>query len=408
MLFVGFYDFEPNQQSDIDAFEVEDTELTDFWDDSQLIFKPRSYYLNRNRDETADSKGWALGGELQFSSGWWNDTVRFNASAFTSQKLYGPDNKDGTTLFKPGPESFSVLGEANVTVRFAEEQGLRIGRQRFELPYLGSHDIRMVPNTFEAVAVGKPSKVGFGYMLGYVDSIKRKNDDEFISMSEAAGAADTDEGLLFAGAQYIIDGQTTVAGTYQKTENVFDTTFAKIEHSFGLSETSALKAFFQYTGQSSVGDELIGNFTTSMMAGKLEYVVGDVKWRVALSSTDEESGLQKPFGNPSNYLSVIVDDFDRAGEDAWLIGVSYNFKQIGPGELSMFANVVEGDTPETGIAASPDETEYDITFDYRVKEGWADGLWLRVRGAWVDRDEDFGGEDFFDFRIIANYEVKIF
>jgi hypothetical protein len=27
-----------------------------------------------------------------------------------------------------------------------------------------------------------------------------------------------------------------------------------------------------------------------------------------------------PYGNPANYLSVIVEDFDRAGEDAWMIG----------------------------------------------------------------------------------------
>ena len=38
---------------------------------------------------------------------------------------------------------------------------------------------------------------GFAYMAGYVDSIKYKDSDEFIAMSEAAGAAGTDKGLTF-------------------------------------------------------------------------------------------------------------------------------------------------------------------------------------------------------------------
>ena len=41
---------------------------------------------------------------------------------------------------------------------------LRAGWQLFELPYLNSSDTRMVPNTFEAIAVGNASTTGLAYV----------------------------------------------------------------------------------------------------------------------------------------------------------------------------------------------------------------------------------------------------
>lgn len=401
-------DHEPNQKSSIEPIEIGEDDASAFWDDTQLLLKPRTYFLNRDRDTKPDNEGWALGGALEYKSGWWQDSIRAAATVYTSQKLYGPSDKDGTLLFKPGPESFTVLGEANITVRFADNLGARLGRQRFELPYLGSHDIRMVPNTFEAIAFGNTAKTGLAYMTGYVDQIKRKNDDDFISMSEAAGAQGSDKGLAFAGARYAIDNGPMFGAIYQHSFDVFDTLFLKYEQQHKLNSDYQLGTFVQYTYQSSIGDELIGDFNTSLLAGKLELKHGQTTWRVGASTTDDEYGIQKPYGNPANYLSVIVDDFDRAGEDAWLVGVTYDFLQVGDGNLSAFANIVSGDTPDFGAQASSDETEYDVTLDYKFNQGPADKLWVRVRAAYVDQDENVaGGDDFFDFRIIVNYDFDL-
>jgi len=399
---------EPNQHSTVEPILVEEKAGHGFWEDSSLVLRPRTYYLDRDRDRKADNAGWALGGALAYESGWWLDRVRVAATVYTSQKLYGPEDKDGTLLFKPGPESFTVLGEANVTARFGESHGVRIGRQRLELPYLGSHDIRMVPNTFEAIAVGNKAPTGLAYIAGYVDQIKRKNDDEFIPMSQAAGATGADKGVGFAGARYATKDGTFIGAVYQHSFDTFDTLFAKVEHPFSLGQGSTLKGFLQYTDQRSTGDELIGSFDTSLVSGKLELQHGAATWRIGASRTDKSIGIQKPYGNPANYLSVIVDDFDRAGEKAWMLGMSYDFKRVGPGNLSLFANVVHGDTPDSGANASPDETEYDLTVDYRIKEGRAKNLWVRVRGAYIDQDEKVAaGDDFFDFRIIINYDLNL-
>lgn len=400
--------FEPNQDDRVSTLEVESDRDTRFLAGSSLLLKPRTYYLNRDRDENPDSVGLALGGALEYRSGWWKDGLQVGATLFTSQKLYGPSDKDGTLLFKPGPESFTVIGEANLTLRFADHTGIRLGRQRFELPYLGSHDIRMVPNTFEAVAVGDISveNDGLAWIAGYVDAIKRKNDDKFISMSEAAGAENSDEGVFMAGVRYQLPGGWELNALDQYTNDVFNTAFFKALKDFPVGPSWTLGFNVQYTDQRDVGDALIGEFSTSLFSTKLELKGESTTWRVAFSTTDNERGIQKPYGNPANYLSVIVEDFDRAGEDAWLLGATHDFGQVQIGELSLFANIVSGDTPDSGPWASPDQVEYDFTVDYRMNRGWADHLWLRVRAAYVDQDEDLGGNDFLDFRIIVNYDLE--
>lgn len=400
--------FEPNQQNEVVPLETpEEIKPLGFLEGSEFKIQPRAYYFDRDRETNADSVGFALGGALQYVSGWAFEHLQLRATMYTSQDIYGPSDKDGTQLFLPGPEGFSVLGEANAVLRVTENSVLRAGWQLFEMPYLGSHDNRMVPNTFEALAFGNAAPKGWAYVVGYVDKVKKKNSDEFIPMSEAAGVANGNDGVFMAGTRYVFPDGTEIAAVDQQTVDVFNTFFAKVERRFQLAEGHSWKAFIQYTDQRSVGDDLIGDFETGLLSGKIEYTMGNATFRVAASTTGNEKGIQKPYGNPANYLSIIVEDFDRAGEDAWMVGGNYNFQRVGPGELSMFVNIAGGNTPDSGPTASPDENEYDLTADYRFKEGPAKNLWFRFRAAYVDQDEAVGGDDFVDLRLIVNWDFTV-
>jgi hypothetical protein len=397
---------EPNQQSELPPIEIEAKQPLKFLAGTQFIVKPRAYYMDRDRDKNQDNVGFALGGAVQYLSGWAFDRLQLRATGYTSQDIYGPSDKDGTQLFLPGPEGFSVLGEANAVFRFTQSDVLRAGLQLFELPYINSSDSRMVPNTFEAIAVGNASATGLAYIVGYVDKVKKKNSDEFIPMSEAAGVANGDDGVVMAGARYVFDDGTEIVAIEQQTTDVFNTLFAKIERKFALANERSLKGFLQYTDQRSVGDDLIGNFATGLLSAKVEYAVGNATLRLGASTTGSEKGMQKPYGSSANYLSIMAEDFDRAGEDAWMIGGNYNFRRVGSGELSLFANIVTGNTPDTGPNASADETEYDLTVDYRIKEGPAKNLWVRLRAGFIDQDEAVGGDDFLDLRLIVNWDFS--
>jgi len=191
---------------------------------------------------------------------------------------------------------------------------------------------------------------------------------------------------------------------------VMNTFFAKAEKSFSLNPSTSIRLYGQYTDQRSIGDELIGDFQTHLVAVKGELFWENASFRLAASSAGKDRGLQSPFGGPPNYLSIIVENFDRAGEKAFMIGASFDFKGMGVNGLSVFGNIATGNTPDSGPNASPDETEYDLTVDYKfTKANWAKDLSIRLRGAWIDQDEsEPGGDDFFDFRVIANWTIVVF
>ena len=86
--------------------------------------------------------------------------------------------------------------------------------------------------------------------------------------------------------------------------------------------------------------------------------------------------------------------------------MAYDFSFIGINGLSAYTNYAKGYTPDTGSAASPDQTEWDITIDYRPEMPILEGLWFRYRHAEVDQDGP-GAIDLTDNRIILNWEIPL-
>ena len=90
------------------------------------------------------------------------------------------------------------MGEAFLKVRVVDQIDLRLFRQSFLLPYVNKNDGRMIPTTFEAATLFDNEAPIFNYVVGHVTKMKRRSSDEFIHMSEAAGADGTDKGLSMA------------------------------------------------------------------------------------------------------------------------------------------------------------------------------------------------------------------
>ena len=97
------------------------------------LLRLRNYYSDRIREELDDSRAWAQGGWLGYETAWWRDHLRVGAKVFTSQKLSGPDDKDGTLLLKPGQESFTVLGEAYLEAQPIKDVSVKLYRQSMDL-----------------------------------------------------------------------------------------------------------------------------------------------------------------------------------------------------------------------------------------------------------------------------------
>ena len=141
--------------------------LPPFWRDTRFSANFRSYYFDRNREQSDDNQAWTYGGELKYNSGWWHDFLQVGASIYTSQKIVGSENKDGTLLLKPDQHGFAVLGEAYLLGRLPLDIELKVFRQTLNLPYLNKQDSRMSPNTFEAYILTQPNS-SLKWIAGYV------------------------------------------------------------------------------------------------------------------------------------------------------------------------------------------------------------------------------------------------
>jgi len=388
------------------AFREKMKTLPPFWRDTSLLMHLRTYYLYRDNDDISKNEAWALGGWLDYKSGLWKNFLQIGLVGYTSQKLYGPEDRDGTGLLEPGQKSFSVLGQAYLDLRIIDDLNLRLYRQTFNLPYLNKNDSRMVPNTFEAYALKGLGLHNTDFIIAQVTKMKTRNSSTFDCISEIVDPDYSCKGLTTAGARYTFSQGSDIGAISLYSWDLWNTFYAEANATWEPSVNTDIRISLQHTDQRSVGDEFDGDFDTYVFGGKAVASYQGALLNFAFSTTGSGSGIRSPYGGYPGYLSLMLRDFDRADEDAWLVGFSYDLKFLGLDGLSFFTNYARGNTPDSGVNASPDQEEIDLTVDYRFKSDFLKGVWLRVRGAYLDQN----GHDSIDvkeFRAIINYELPV-
>jgi hypothetical protein len=188
--------------------------LPAFLADTSLKLHFRTFFFDRENDDDTTSAAWALGGWVSYQSGWLLDTFAMGA--------------------------IGVLGEAWAALRYKAYAVLKGYRQLIDEGYVNPQDNRMVPNTFEALMLS--GQVGWTrYDVGYIWNIKPRDSNDFISMSERAGAAGENEGLLLTAlALAPIKDLSLYVGNYY-VANVFNTAFGKAEYTYNLAEDLTLQ-----------------------------------------------------------------------------------------------------------------------------------------------------------------------
>ena len=162
-----------------------------FFRDSLVQFVARTYYLTRDNFDGSRSQAWAGGGWLAFRSGLIGDMFGVHIAGYTSQPIYGPLDEGGTKLLAPPQNSIGVLGQIYGRIQIGDQE-IRGGRQLVDTPLINPFDVRMVPNTFEgATLVSLPDKDrNYDYSVGYLWTIKQRDSNDFIQMSDALTGSD--------------------------------------------------------------------------------------------------------------------------------------------------------------------------------------------------------------------------
>lgn len=381
-----------------------------FLRDSKLNLHIRSGYFFQEQFDNSKREAWALGGWLEVQSGWLFDHLGVAATVYTSQPLYAPLDRDGTLMLEPGQNGFTVLGQAYGRIKIWEENEFRFFRQAYDTPYLNKNDGRMVPNTFEGYtfrgAFGDEKTSGaLKYVAGYVTKIKERNEDQFVWMSEDAGA-DVQRGTSMAGGLYT-RGAWSLGVIDYYTADTLNILYAEAKHRWKLDEDWGLAVSAQYSDQQSVGENLLSGepFHTGQAGVALDLSYRNAVLTVAFTSTDSDRNMISPWSSYPGFTSCQVKDFNSAGEEAVMFKLSYDFKRFVEG-LSAYALYSVG----TGLRSSStgddvsNETEFDADVQYRFQSDWLKGLSLRFRyGTVHESDED----RIHQVRAFLNYDLPL-
>jgi hypothetical protein len=390
--------------------------LPPFLRDTDLRFNLRTYYWDHWRADRSHGRAWAIGGAFQYRSGWLFDALRIGSTLYTSQPVIAPKGKGGTGLLREGQQGYTVAGQAFLEMRYGEDHTLTLYRQAVDLPYVNKADTRMTPNTFEAYLVRGGAKdirwLGeINYVAGWIDRIRERSQSGFRKMSEVAGVQNGNDGMASATLRIKPRDNLSLGFTNHFVNDTFNTFYVEGSSFYTLYDDWGLRLDGQFTHQISTGN-------ASSSAGEFDSwnaaLRGAISWKGAIltiagSQTDDEATIQKPWGLWPGYLGLMLSDFDRPGEGAVLVGLSYDFKNAGLPGFSAFTNFAYGFDAQTASGNNPsqfsDQQEVDVTFDYVFPETLLEGLWLRVRGAW--RHEDDAPRDDYQLRVILNYELPI-
>jgi hypothetical protein len=404
--------------------------------DTKFEFNLRTFYFDRSDFSGAEKQAWAIGGWVGVKTGYFLDHIAFGATLYTSNPIYAPDDRDGTLLLGPGQNGYTILGELYAEIRIIDGLNISVGAKGYDTPFINRNDVRMTPNTFEAIVLqgrtelGKSSSDagmtadGLGlskdgkevaapsptpteavaaikYGLGYFYKIKERNDDFFVSMAEDAGAH-VDRGVWAAGALYE-KGKFSIGAIDYYSKDIINIAYAQTGLEVPLADDWRLKLAAQYVDQGSVGDNLLQghSFSGHQFGLKLDLPIRNALFTAGFTHAWGNANLQNPWSGYPGYTSVQVQDFNRAGESAFLLRAGYDFPWIDG--LSAYALAVFGTDPDS--ATQFRQNEFDSNLQWAPTKGVLKGFSLRLRYAVV---QQFGGDvhNLTDFRAICNYAIK--
>ncbi len=365
----------------------------------------RTFYMDGETLSGAEQAAWALGGWAGVRSPWWGDMFQIGLVGYTSQKLYGPDDKDGTRLLATGQSAINVIGEAYASLKVFD-QTLTGYRQIIHRPFINAQDNRMVPNAFEAYTLTGATQT-IHYAGGYIDKIKTRDSNDFESMSAAAGGTGADKGTIFAGATWDYVKHGYVRADAQFTDDVFNTYYADGKFPIAIDSSTMLTLGAQYIHQKSTGAAQIGNFSTK--AGGVQAAIDRGAFGAQVMYTQTSSGFdtQNPYGDHPTYLYLMQSSFNGAGEKAWGISGHVNFAGFGVPGLTAAAVYASGRDRVHGPTGAPvpDRSEFDIRADYAFAKGTVlEGLVATLRYAALRQDGS--PQTAPQFRAYVNYAVR--
>ncbi len=206
---------------------------------------------------------------------------------------------------------------------------------------------------------------------------KQVNSEDFVNMARVAGAS-VDRGVYVAGASYRSAGLSFGAVEYYSPD-IINIAYTEARDVIRVGETQSVNLNAQYTSQHSVGEELLtgGYFSAHQFGVKAELATGPALLTAAYTATGRGANMQSPWSRYPGYTTVQREDFDLAGENAFMLRAACKVKEVRG--LSVYGLWVHGTAPQNPTT----QNEYDADLQWSAPSGSMRGLMFRARYAYV-------------------------
>jgi hypothetical protein len=385
-----------------------------FFRDTALDVNSRTYWLRLRAFDGHTYEARTNGGYISYESGYAGDILQLRGVLYTSQPLYAPEGAGRTLNLKPDGDQITTLGQANARLRIARQE-LSAGRQLVRTAFINPKDNRMIPLTFEGLVLVPqgPKDLGLSYIASYLWRYKPRDADNFIAFSQPFGVAQ-EEGVLINGIRYRSSRLNYGLVNYWIKDTI-NTAYGEIDYLLpfgGGADRPSYRISFNDLDQASVGEDLIPgpSFNTYQASARLLTSYRGFVLTTAVSTVGREAAIRDPFGTIPVYTSLHQSSFERAGEEAYLVTLSYDFAGLGVDGLKFLVGWGEGfDAIDARTReAEPDRDILNFRLEYEPPSGPLEGLHVqlyyadeRLLGARLPRDEQT------QFRAIVNYSVPL-
>jgi hypothetical protein len=118
--------------------------------------------------------------------------------------------------------------------------------------------------------------------------------------------------------------------------------------------------------------------------------------------------MMNPWSANPIYTDAQIQSFQRAGENALMVGLSYVMTPIGLPGLAASVFYYNGWTSAAAAGGPLTEYEWDFNLEWRPKWKPLPGLWLRARYGFSDTNQNNIHTTVDEVRLILNYSLNIY
>jgi hypothetical protein len=392
--------------------------------DSHLNVLLRNAYIDRNYkpDGVRTREEWGQGLIANFTSGFTQGPVGFGFDALGQYAVRldggrGHSGAGGIDFFSQDQDgrAKSDLAKFGATAKMRiSKTVLSYGTQAPELPILTADSSRLLDETYTGFMIDSQEIDGLDITAGHFTDEQQKSDD-----SHNSGL----HGLSFGGARYQFNDRLSGSLYASNVEGVLNKQYLGMTYRQPLAPEHAL--IFDFNGYKS---RLTQDYANTLDTGRsndiwslaTSYVAGIHTFKLAYQQSNGSTGYNYggyrknggvgDGGNTIWLSNSYWSDFNGQGERSWQLAYSVDLSGLGVQGLSYDVAYVRGDNIQTSETTNGHEHELFNQIQYKVPDGVAKGLKLKLRYSVLRVSSDassynVGGNE---VRVYVEYPISIF